>query len=159
MSRGRARARRPTRRRRPLSHAAPRKSPILHLTLRPGTDGALACAVMHVLFRDGHADRAYMARTPTTRRELEAHLRTRDAGVGGRHHRAAGRRDRATSPGSTARPKRAYIRVGYRLLAHAQRRGQLHAVTCLPTVTGAWPYEGGGALYNHGDLYHGIKTH
>ena len=29
-----------------------------HLALRPGTDGALACAVMHVAFRDGHADRA-----------------------------------------------------------------------------------------------------
>ena len=34
----------------------------LHLAPRPGTDGALACAVMHVAFRDGHADRAYMAR-------------------------------------------------------------------------------------------------
>jgi anaerobic selenocysteine-containing dehydrogenase len=29
----------------------------MHLALRPGTDGALACAVMHVLFRDGLADR------------------------------------------------------------------------------------------------------
>ena len=33
----------------------------IHLMLRPGTDGALACAVMHVLFRDGYADREYMA--------------------------------------------------------------------------------------------------
>src|SRR5690606_676679 len=31
------------------------------LLVKPGTDGALACAVMHVLFRDGHADRAYLA--------------------------------------------------------------------------------------------------
>src|SRR5262249_23155148 len=28
----------------------------LALCLRPGTDGALACAVMHVLFRDGYAN-------------------------------------------------------------------------------------------------------
>ena len=34
----------------------------LALCLRPGTDGALACAVMHVLFRDGLADRDYLAR-------------------------------------------------------------------------------------------------
>ena len=34
----------------------------LHLAPRPGTDGALACAMMHVAFRDGYADRAYMAR-------------------------------------------------------------------------------------------------
>ncbi|TIL50690.1 MAG: molybdopterin oxidoreductase family protein, partial [Mesorhizobium sp.] len=32
----------------------------LGLVLKPGTDGALACAVMHVLFRDGMADRAYL---------------------------------------------------------------------------------------------------
>ncbi len=31
------------------------------LLLRPGTDAALACAVMHCAFRDGHADRAYLA--------------------------------------------------------------------------------------------------
>jgi anaerobic selenocysteine-containing dehydrogenase len=32
----------------------------MHLALRPGTDAALACAVMHIAFRDGHADRDYM---------------------------------------------------------------------------------------------------
>ena len=36
--------------------------PDLGLVLKPGTDGALACAVMHVLFRDGLADRDYLAR-------------------------------------------------------------------------------------------------
>ena len=30
--------------------------------VRPGTDGALACAVMHVLFRDGYANREYLER-------------------------------------------------------------------------------------------------
>ena len=34
----------------------------MHLALRPGTDAALACAVMHVAFRDGYADRDYLAR-------------------------------------------------------------------------------------------------
>ena len=32
----------------------------LALCLKPGTDGALACAVMHVLFRDGHANWPYL---------------------------------------------------------------------------------------------------
>ncbi|MBT5345353.1 MAG: molybdopterin-dependent oxidoreductase, partial [Acidiferrobacteraceae bacterium] len=32
----------------------------LFLCVRPGTDGALACALMHVLFRDGKADRDYL---------------------------------------------------------------------------------------------------
>jgi len=34
----------------------------IKIILRPGTDGAFACGVMHVLFRDGFADRAYMDR-------------------------------------------------------------------------------------------------
>ena len=34
----------------------------------------------------------------------------------------------------------------------------MHAASCLPVVTGAWQHEGGGALYNQGDLYHWDKT-
>ena len=34
----------------------------LFLNVKPGTDAALACGVMHVLFRDGLADRAYLER-------------------------------------------------------------------------------------------------
>ena len=33
-----------------------------HLMLKPGTDGALACAVMHQLFVDELVDREYLAR-------------------------------------------------------------------------------------------------
>ena len=29
----------------------------------------------------------------------------------------------------------------------------MHAASCLPVVTGAWQHQGGGALYNMGDLY------
>src|SRR5690606_22893867 len=47
------------------------------LLVKPGTDGALACAVMHVLFRDGYADRAYLAQYTDCPDELEAHLSTR----------------------------------------------------------------------------------
>ena len=47
------------------------------LCLRPGTDAALACAVMHVLFRDGYADRDYLEQYTDVPRELEAHLATR----------------------------------------------------------------------------------
>jgi anaerobic selenocysteine-containing dehydrogenase len=49
----------------------------MHLMLRPGTDGALAAAVMHVLFRDGFADRAYMANHTDAPEELEQHLAAR----------------------------------------------------------------------------------
>jgi anaerobic selenocysteine-containing dehydrogenase len=47
------------------------------LRLRPGTDGALACAVMHVLFRDGLADWDYLNKYTDDPRGLEVHLATR----------------------------------------------------------------------------------
>src|SRR5208337_3974764 len=49
----------------------------LHLAPLPGTDGALACAVMHILFKEGYADRDYMARYTDDPRGLETHLATR----------------------------------------------------------------------------------
>ena len=45
------------------------------ILIRPGTDGALAAAIMHVLFRDGLADRDYLERYTDAPAELEAHLR------------------------------------------------------------------------------------
>src|SRR3954452_17497855 len=47
------------------------------LVLKPGTDGALACAVMHVLFREGLADRAYLEKYTDDPKGLEAHLESR----------------------------------------------------------------------------------
>ena len=49
----------------------------LAVLIRPGTDAALACAVMHCLFRDGKADRDYLARYTDVPAELEAHVRSR----------------------------------------------------------------------------------
>src|SRR6476660_7369984 len=49
----------------------------LHLAPRPGTDGALACAVMHVLFREGFADWDYLRRHTDCPDELARHVATR----------------------------------------------------------------------------------
>src|SRR5260221_4731373 len=49
----------------------------IHLAVRPGTDGALACAVMHVLFKEGYADRAYLAKYTDDPAGLERHLESR----------------------------------------------------------------------------------
>jgi anaerobic selenocysteine-containing dehydrogenase len=122
----------------------------IHLAPLPGTDGALACAVMHVLFKEGYADRAYMARYTDDPEGLEAHLATRDpawaAPITGLSEGEI--LDFARLYGSS---KRSYIRVGYGFSRSRNGAAQLFTVTCLPAVTGAWAYEGGGALYsNHG---------
>ena len=48
-----------------------------HVALRPGTDGALACGIMHVLFAEDFADRDYLARYTDHPQEFEAHLASR----------------------------------------------------------------------------------
>jgi anaerobic selenocysteine-containing dehydrogenase len=120
----------------------------LHLAPLPGTDGALACAVMHVLFKEGYADRAYMVRHTDDPEGLEAHLATRTpawaAGITGLSEDQIV--DFARLYG---RAKRSYIRVGYGFSRSRNGSAQLFAVSCLPAVTGAWAYEGGGALYSN----------
>jgi anaerobic selenocysteine-containing dehydrogenase len=34
----------------------------------------------------------------------------------------------------------------------------MHAASCIPSVTGAWQYEGGGAFHNNAAIYHWDKT-
>jgi len=49
----------------------------MHLAVRPGTDGALAVAVMHVLFKEGYADWDYLRKYTDAPDELAAHVATR----------------------------------------------------------------------------------
>jgi anaerobic selenocysteine-containing dehydrogenase len=129
----------------------------IHLAPRPGTDAALACAVMHIAFRDGYADRAYMRDYADCPDALEAHLRSRDpewaaaiTGIPVEQIEAFG-----ALYGQT---KRSYIRAGYGFTRSRNGAAAMHAVTCLPTVTGAWQHEGGGALWSNRAIYGINKT-
>ena len=121
----------------------------LPVLIRPGTDGALACAVMHCLFRDGKADWDYLDRYTDAPRELEAHLRSRDPAWASPSPAARRTRSRH-SPGWSARRKRAYFRLGYGFSRSRNGAVNMHAASCIPAVTGAWRYEGGGAFHNNG---------
>lgn len=124
----------------------------LHIAPRPGTDGALACAVMHVLFRDGFADRDYMARHADAPVELEAHLQSRTpewaAAITGLD--IAEIEEFASLYGKI---DRAFIRAGYGFSRSRNGASNMHAVSCLPAVGGKWRHPGGGAIYSYGDLY------
>ena len=115
----------------------------LHLQPRPGTDAALACAVMHVLFRDGHADRAYMAGFTDDPAGLEAHLASRTPAWAERVTGIAAAEIEAFAAdyGTT---ERALIRLGYGFSRSRNGASGLHAVSCLPAVRGAWKHRGGG---------------
>jgi anaerobic selenocysteine-containing dehydrogenase len=124
----------------------------IKIVLRPGTDGAFACGVMHVLFREGYADRDYLERYTDCPAELEAHLKTRTpewasaiCGVPVAEIEAF-----AHAVGKT---KRTFFRLGYGFTRSRNGATQMHAALCIPAVTGAWQYEGGGAFFNNAAIW------
>lgn len=129
----------------------------LHLLLRPGSDGALANAVVHICLREGWADRDFLARLTNWDEEVEAHYRAATpewaaeiTGLPVEQIEAFARLYGET--------KKSYIRVGYGFSRSRNGSTNLHAVSCLPAVTGAWREEGGGALWGNGAIYHLDKT-
>ncbi len=45
--------------------------------------------------------------------------------------------------------KRTFFRLGYGFTRSRNGAAQMHAALCIPAVTGAWQYEGGGAFFNN----------
>src|ERR1700709_465467 len=120
----------------------------IKILLRPGTDGAFACGVMHVLFRDGYADRVYMERYTDCPDELEAHLKTRTPEWASSISAVPVEEIEAFAR-TVGQTKRAFFRLGYGFTRSRNGAAQMHAALCIPAVTGAWQYEGGGAFFNN----------
>ncbi|MGQ0664161.1 MAG: molybdopterin oxidoreductase family protein [Pseudomonadota bacterium] len=129
----------------------------LYLMVRPGTDGALACAAMHVLFKEGYADRAYLAKYTDVPDELERHLETRTpewaACITGLAVEEIYEFARLYG-----RTKRSFLRLGYGFSRSRNGAVNMHAALCLAAVTGAWQTLGGGAFHNNGAIYHWDRT-
>ncbi|MDG2479726.1 MAG: molybdopterin-dependent oxidoreductase [Alphaproteobacteria bacterium] len=125
----------------------------LFLCVKPGTDAALACAVMHVLFRDGKADWEWMRSNTDDPEGLAEHLKERSpawaeaiCGVP-----AAEIEELAGLIGATPRT---YLRLGYGFCRGRNGVLSMHSAACIASVTGAWRHEGGGAFHNNGGIYH-----
>lgn len=122
------------------------------LVLKPGTDAALACAAMHIAFREGYADRAYLAEYADDPEGLENHLKTRTpewasaiTGLPVEEIEAFGKLIGTT-------PK-TYFRLGYRFTRQRNGAVAIHAAASVPTVLGSWKYEGGGAFHSNNDIF------
>jgi anaerobic selenocysteine-containing dehydrogenase len=117
-----------------------------HVQPRVGTDAALALGLMHVLARDGLANRQYIARHTVGFDRLEHEVLPRFSpervesitGVArGEVERLAHRYGRARAP---------FIRIGFGMSRSGQGGQAIRAVALLPGVTGAYARRGGGAL-------------
>ncbi len=118
--------------------------------VRPGSDGALALGMIHVLARENLLDRAFLERTPW-------------AGASWSARSCPGTR-RTRWPGSPVSPSRTvlvlaraygqarapFIRVGGGLSRYGNSAISTRALICLPAAVGAWAEKGGGFLASTG---------
>ena len=124
-----------------------------HIALLPGTDGALALGVMHVLMREGLIDRDYVQRYTVgydalEKRVLEQYPPERVAQVCGIS--AAEVVQLAREYGTT---KPAAIRLNYGMQRHAGGGIAARTIACLPALTGAWREAAGGLVLTTADFY------
>ncbi len=122
------------------------------VVLKPGTDGAFACAVMHVLFRDGLADWDYLTRYTDDPKGLEAHLSTRTPEWAAAITGLTVEEIEAFAH-LVGKTKRTFFRLGYGFTRQRNGAVNMHAAASIACVTGAWKYEGGGAFHSNSGIF------
>jgi anaerobic selenocysteine-containing dehydrogenase len=123
--------------------------------VRPGTDAALALALMHVILGEGRHDAAFLARHAVGLEALAAHVRAHPpewaeaiTGVPAERIRTLARRYAATRP--------AMIVLGGSSMHKGAGGWQgARAIGCLPALTGNVGIPGGGFGPRHGSRAHG----
>ena len=127
------------------------------ICLRPGTDGALACAAMHIAFRDGNADMDYMQKYTDCPIELKQHLIDKTPEWAAKITGLTIEQIEAFAKLITS-TKKCYFRLGYGFSRSKNGAVNMHAVLSIPAVTGAWAHEGGGAFHSNSHHYNLDKT-
>lgn len=127
------------------------------LIVKPGTDGALACAVMHVLFRDGFANWDFLNKYTDRPKDFEQHLRDRTPEWASRITGLSVEEIEAFAHLIGAHQK-SYFRLGYGFARSRNGSVNMHAVLSIPAVTGAWAVLGGGALHSNSGIFRWNKT-
>ncbi len=124
-----------------------------HLMLRPGTDGALALGLMHVLMRQDLVDEDYVSRCTLGYEALRERVLSeyptgsvsRITGVPeDQIIRLARDYGRARAP---------FLRVGFALTRHENGGMAIRTIACLPALVGAMGKRGGGAHHESGPCF------
>jgi anaerobic selenocysteine-containing dehydrogenase len=122
------------------------------IAIRPGTDGALALAMMHVIVDENRYDADYVARYTLGFEQLAARVQMWTparaeaiTGVPAARIVALARDYAATQP--------AAIRVNYGLQRHYGGGMAMRTIACLPALVGAWRRQGGGIQLSASGLF------
>ena len=123
-----------------------------HVAPLPGTDGALALGMMHVLVSEDLVDRDYIARHTLGFEALADRLReytpewaARTCGLQVEEVVQLARDYGGAKP--------AAIRLNYGMQRHAGGGIAARTIACLPALTGAWRDAAGGILLSTNDFY------
>nr|WP_024901893.1 molybdopterin oxidoreductase family protein [Robbsia andropogonis] len=116
-----------------------------HIALRPGTDGALALGVIHLLIENGAVDEDYVARYTIGFDAL------RERAAAWPPARVAETCDIPVSQllglaNAYGASKRSMIRLNYGMQRVYGGGNAVRAIACLPSLTGAWRHRAGGLL-------------
>ena len=123
-----------------------------HLQIRPGTDGLLALAMMHVLFREGLEDREYLKEFTNDWEQLRQfalqpeHSPERAAEITGLSVENIESLALAYGRAGRGRHAPAAIRLNYGIQRGENGGTAARAVAMLPLITGSWRQHGGGLL-------------
>jgi molybdopterin guanine dinucleotide-containing S/N-oxide reductase-like protein len=114
-----------------------------HIAIRPGTDGALALGMMHVILREGLEDRAYIEEMThgfdALAERVGDYTPERVAAWTGM---TPGEVEQLARAYATTRP--AALRLNYGVQRSENGGTAVRAIAMLPALTGAWKYRGGG---------------
>lgn len=116
-----------------------------YIPIRPGTDAALALAMMHVITNEGLTDDDYIANYTVGYDELVERVQryspewaAEETGVSADDIRTLARGYAAAQP--------SVIRIGVAVERHAGGGQTVRSISCLPALVGAWRKPGGGIL-------------
>ncbi len=115
-----------------------------HIAIRPGTDGALALGLMHVILNEGLEDRAYIAEMTHGFERLAERARAyTPERVAAWTGMTAAEIEQLAREYATTRP--AGLRLNYGVQRTENGGTAVRAIAMLPALTGAWKHRGGGA--------------
>ena len=114
-----------------------------HIAPKPGTDGALAIALINHIISNNLTDQDYISNYTNGYEELKTHVKNKTpdwasniTGISSENIQKLAFEIATSQPVG--------IRIGVALERHNGGGQTIRAVTCIPALTGAWKYVGGG---------------
>ncbi len=114
-----------------------------HLSPKPGTDGALAMAIINHIISNDLTDKDYIDKYTDGFEELKSHVSDKTPEWASKIT-GINKEDIEKLAFELAKNQPAAIRIGVALERHHGGGQTIRAVTCIPGLTGAWKHVGGG---------------